>query len=73
LTPHEELYLDRLEEGYAVIISNGKEFSIPRGLMPSSAAGGDYLTFEIKVLPGKDTGAVDEISGIQERLQRPEE
>lgn len=70
MTPHDKLYLDRYEEDHAVIIYQGEEFSMPRELIPSQAAEGDYLALDFKILSRERSRKSDDISAMQERLQR---
>ncbi len=48
MTPHQPLHwvIDRFENGYAVLISDKKEWLVPRNQMPSQAKEGDVLAAE---------------------------
>ncbi len=48
MTPHQPLHwvIDRFENGYAVLISDQKEWLVPRAQMPANAKEGDILSAE---------------------------
>lgn len=48
MTPHQPLHwvIDRFENGYAVLISDKKEWLVPRSQMPPQAKEGDVLAAE---------------------------
>lgn len=62
-------YLDRIEDGMAVLIHDGREIVIPRELLPAEAREGDYLRLELSIDPERRKAAAQEISELQERLK----
>ena len=63
------LYLDRFEEGMAVLIHDSREFAVPRELLPEDVREGDYLSLKLSIDPEKRAAAGQEISELQERLK----
>lgn len=63
------LFLDRFEDGVAVLIYGGREIVMPRGLLPDDAREGDYLRLQFSIDPEKRATAGQEIEELQKRLQ----
>lgn len=64
----EYLYLDRFEDGVAVLVAGDLQFNLPAGLLPAGTREGDYLELRLSLAPERRSGAAREISDLRKRL-----
>ncbi len=63
-----DLYLDRFEGDYAVLIGAAAEFNFPRSLLPEDIREGDFVTFLMEVNKEKTGRSAGEIGRLRQEL-----
>ena len=68
MTSRFNLYLDRFENGQAVLLVNNVQINFPRELLPNGAASGDTLIFSIGIDLESSAKTGSEIDELRRRL-----
>ncbi len=68
-----EAYVDRIEEGLAVIVASdgsGVQFELPLGRLPQGAKAGDHLIIGIQLDQESTEAALQRVAKLQRELKR---
>ncbi len=67
------LYLDRFEGNFAVLLIDQTQISLPRKLLPEEASPGDFLSLDIRIDENKKRMAASEIARLKKHLKGSED
>ncbi len=72
LTKLLNLYLDRFEGNFAVLLIDQTQINLPRKLLPEEASPGDFLSLDIRIDENKKRMSASEITRLKKHLNGSE-